>query len=96
MADTNTNSVRNIEVESSLSKLDEIQRKTDDSNELVTSLEANFLSQFEGNYDSAKAIALKNEIEGMKKSLKDINNELENLRNISSGYVQSTENVDEG
>ena len=30
MADTNTNSVRNIEVESSLSKLDEIQRKTDD------------------------------------------------------------------
>lgn len=86
---------RNVEVEAAQAKLREIRQKKEDSDALVTALESNFLSEFQGNYNSAKAIALKNEIEGMKKALDSINTEIANLEKISSGYVQSTQNVDE-
>lgn len=87
---------RNIEVEGAQAKLKEIRARKDDAEALVTALESNFISEFQGNYNSEKAVALKNEIEGMKRALENINTEIDNLEKISSSYVQATQNVDEG
>ena len=86
---------RSIDVEGSTSKLTELRQKKDDIDRLVTTLETNFLNEFEGNYNSARGLELKNEIDGMKAALNTINTEIGNLEKIERGYVESTETVDE-
>ena len=87
---------RSIDVEGSTTKLTELRQKKDDIDNLIKNLESNFLDEFQGNYNSTRALELKNEIDGMKAALEVINTEIGNLERIEREYVESTETVDEG
>ena len=93
MADLNN--LRRLDSEGAQAKLTDLRQEKDEMDQLIKNLEQRFLSEFQENYDSSKAQQLRAEIEGMKQSLNNINTEIGNLERIVSGYVESTQNVDE-
>lgn len=93
MADLNN--FRRVESEGAQAKLSDLRQEKDELDQLIKNLEARFLAEFQENYDSSKAQQLRSEIEGMKQSLNNINTEIGNLERIVSGYVESTQTVDE-
>ena len=87
---------RRVESEGAQAKLTDLRQEKDELDMIIKNLESKFLAEFQENYDSTRAQQLQAEINGMKVSLQNINNEISNLERIGTEYVERTETVDEG
>ena len=86
---------RRVESEGAQAKLTDLRQEKDELDMIIKNLESKFLAEFQENYDSTRAQQLQAEINGMKVSLQNINNEISNLERIGTEYVEKTETVDE-
>ena len=86
---------RRVESEGAQAKLTDLRQEKDELDMIIKNLESKFLAEFQENYDSTRAQQLQAEINGMKVSLQNINNEISNLERIGTEYVERTETVDE-